>query len=51
MCRLRGDIVIRLQGLMLICIAVLCHWTNADGAALFTGCLGTLMLLMKIDKK
>ena len=51
MCRLRGDIAIRLQGLMLIGIAILCHWANADEAALFMGCLGTLMLLLKVDKE
>ena len=51
MCRLRGDIVVRLQGLALIGIAVLCHWTNADGAALFMGCLGLLMMLMRVDRE
>ena len=33
MCRLRRDIAIRLQGIALIGIAILCHRTNADGAA------------------
>ena len=33
MCRLRGNIAIRLQGIALIGIAILCHWANADGAA------------------
>ena len=33
MCRLRRNIAIRLQGIALIGIAILCHWTNADGAA------------------
>ena len=51
MCRLRGDIAIRLQGLALIGIAILCHWTNADGAALFMGCLGLLMIFTRITKE
>lgn len=51
MCRLRGNIAIRLQGIALIGIAILCHWTNADGAALFMGCLGCIMIIAKITKE
>ena len=51
MCRLRKRIAVRLQGLALIGIAVLCHWTNADGAAFFTGCLGAMMILTKVKKE
>jgi len=51
MCRLRRDIAIRLQGLALIGIAILCHRTNADGAALFMGCLGCIMMITKITKE
>lgn len=51
MCRLRGNIAIRLQGIALIGIAILCHRTNADGAALFMGCLGCIMIIAKITKE
>ena len=51
MCRLRGNIAIRLQGIALIGIAILCHRTNADGAALFIGCLGCIMMIAKITKE
>lgn len=51
MCRLRRDIAIRLQGIALIGIAILCHRTNADGAALFMGCLGCIMMITKITKE
>ena len=51
MCRLRGNIAIRLQGIVLIGIAILCHRTNADGAALFIGCLGCIMIIAKITKE
>ena len=50
MCRLRKQIAIRLQGLVLVGIAILCHWTNADGAALFMGCLGAMMLMLRITR-
>ena len=49
--RLKASILVRLQGLVLIGIALLCHWTNADGAALFMGCLGCIMMITKITKE
>lgn len=48
--RLKASVSVRLQGLGLIGIALLCHWTNADGAALFMGCLGALILMVKITR-
>lgn len=51
MCRLRGNIAIRLQGIALIGIAILCHWTSADGAAVLMWLLGAVMLFGKIDSE
>ena len=49
--RLKANVSVRLQGLGLIGIALLCHWTNADGAALFMGCLGAMMLMLRVYER
>lgn len=46
--RLRKGFV---QGIEALALAILCHWTNADGAALFMGCLGLLMIFTRITKE
>ena len=46
--RLRKNLV---QGIEALMLAMLCHWTNADGAALFMGCLGCIMIITKIKKE
>ena len=46
--RLRKGFV---QGIEALILAMLCHWTNADGAALFMGCLGCIMIIAKITKE
>lgn len=40
-----------IQGIEALMLAMLCHWTNADGAALFMGCLGLLMIFTRITKE
>lgn len=39
------------QGIEALMLAMLCHWTNADGAAFFMGCLGLLMIFTRITKE
>lgn len=42
--RLKENIKMRLQGITLLILGVLCHETNADGAAIFIWFLGVVML-------
>lgn len=49
--RLKNNVIIRMQGVFALCIAILCHSTGADSAALFMGCLGLLMIFTRITKE
>ena len=42
--RLKENVKIRLQGIMLLLIACAAHVTKADGAAVFMACFGMLMV-------
>lgn len=49
--RLKENIKIRLQGIALLMLGVLCHKTSADGAAVLMWLLGAVMLFGKIDSE
>lgn len=49
--RLKNSVIIRMQGVFALCIAILCHSTGADSAALFMGCVACMMILTKIKKE
>ena len=49
--RLKENIKIRLQGIALLALGMLCHKVNTDGAAVFMWLLGVTMLFGKIDSK
>jgi hypothetical protein len=49
--RLKENIKMRLQGITLLILGMLCHKVNADGAAVFMWLLGAVMLFGKIDSK
>lgn len=49
--RLKENIEMRLQGIALLMLGVLCHKVNADGAAVFIWLLGVVMLFGKIDSE
>lgn len=45
----KENIKIRLQGIALLMLGILCHKVSADGAAVFIWLLGVVMLFGKID--
>ena len=47
---LKNSVVIRLQGIALVAIGILCHITRSDGAALFMWFMAGLMLFPNIGK-
>lgn len=47
--RLKENIKMRLQGIALLMLGILCHKVSADGAAVFIWLLGAVMLFGKID--
>lgn len=49
--RLRENIIIRMQGIALLMLGILCHKASADGAAVFMWLLGVVMLFGKIDSE
>jgi uncharacterized membrane protein HdeD (DUF308 family) len=49
--RLKKNIKMRLQGIALLMLGILCHKASADGAAVLMWLLGAVMLFGKIDSK
>ena len=49
--RLKENIKMRLQGIALLMLGILCHKASADGAAVLMWLLGAVMLFGKIDSK
>lgn len=49
--RLKRNIVIRLQGILLIIAGIVCHMANADAVTIFMWLLGITMLFGKIDSE
>lgn len=49
--RLKENIKMRLQGIVLLMLGILCHKASADGAAVFMWLIGAVMLFGKIDSK
>ena len=47
--RLKDSVKIRLQGIALLMLGILCHKASADGAAVLMWLLGGVMLFGKID--
>lgn len=47
--RLKESITMRLQGITLLMLGVLCHKASADGAAVLMFIIGAVMLFGKID--
>lgn len=48
---LKNSVIIRMQGLMLTMIALMCYRTGADDAALFMGSIGLLMIFNKTKRR
>lgn len=46
--KVKENVIIRIQGILLISLGVLCYKTDSDGAALFFYILGGLMLFPNI---
>lgn len=49
--RLKRNIVIRLQGILLIIAGTICHMADADAVTIFMWLLGITMLFGKNDSK
>lgn len=49
--RLKENIKMRLQGIVLLMLGILCHKASADGAAVFMWLIAAVMLFGKIDSK
>ena len=49
--RLKESIKMRLQGIALLMLGILCHKTSADGAAVLMWLIGAIMLFGKIDSE
>lgn len=49
--RLKDSVKIRLQGIALLMLGVVCHKASADGAAVLMWLLGAVMLFGKIDSE
>lgn len=49
--RLKRNIVIRLQGILLIIAGIICHMADADAVTIFMWLLGITMLFGKIDSE
>ena len=49
--RLKDSVKIRLQGIALLMLGILCHKASADGAAVLMWLLGAVMLFGKIDSE
>lgn len=49
--RLKDSVKIRLQGIALLMLGVLCHKVNADGAAVLMWLIAAVMLFGKIDSE
>ena len=47
--RLKDSVKMRLQGIALLMLGVVCHKASADGAAVLMWLLGAVMLFGKID--
>lgn len=48
---LKESITMRLQGIALLMLGILCHKASADGAAVLMWLIGVVMLFGKIDSK
>lgn len=49
--RLKDSVKIRLQGIALLMLGVVCHKASADGAAVLMWLIGVVMLFGKIDSE
>ena len=49
--RLKENIKIRIQGIALLALGVLCHKASASGAAVLMWLIGVVMLFGKIDSE
>lgn len=49
--RLKDSVKMRLQGIALLMLGVVCHKASADGAAVLMWLLGAVMLFGKIDSE
>lgn len=49
--RLKENIKMRLQGIALLMLGVLCHKVNADGVAVLMWLIAAVMLFGKIDSE
>lgn len=48
--RLRENIIIRIQGIILLFMTFVCHYAEIDGVALFVGLCGIALTFGKINK-
>lgn len=49
--RLRENIIIRMQGTILLFMTFVCHYAGIDGVALFVGLCGVALTFGKINKE
>lgn len=49
--RLKENVKIRLQGIALLILGILCHKASADGAAVLMWLIGAVMLFGKINSE
>lgn len=49
--RLRENIIIRMQGIILLFMTFVCHRAEIDGVALFVGLCGVALTFGKINKE
>jgi hypothetical protein len=49
--KLKNSVIIRLQGIALVAIGILCHIAESDGAAVSMWLIGLVMLFGKIDSE
>ena len=48
--KLRKEVIVKLEGIILILLGLMCYKLDADGAAFFAWCCGAVMLLGRIEK-
>lgn len=47
--KLREEVVIRIQGIVLLALGIICHKAEIDGAALFFWFYGAIMILPNVN--
>lgn len=48
--KLKEKVIIKIQGIVLLTLGIICHKAEIDGAALFFGFYGGIMLLPNVNR-